>query len=90
MKTDIDAALRCLAAADHPRLEGLEDLVMAGVRSRRETRVGVRMAAVAGLGAVALGTVAAGPVTQPASAAPLAPFGAAAPLAPSTLLASDR
>ena len=45
----------------------------------------------AGVGAIALGTTAAGVGSQPASATPLAPFGAAAPLAPSTLLlASDR
>jgi hypothetical protein len=90
MKTDIDAALRRLSTADHPGLAGIEDAVMAGVRARRETRAGVRMAAVAAIGAVALGTAAAGPGAQPASAAPLAPFGTAAPLAPSTLLAADR
>jgi|GEM_PF-1531589 len=90
MQTDIDATLRRLSAADHPGLEGIEDAVMAGVRSRRETRTGIRMAAFAGVGAVALGAMAAGPGTQPASAAPLAPFGLSAPLAPSTLLAADR
>lgn len=90
MKTEIDAALRGLSATDHPGLEGLEESVMADVRARRETRSGMRMAAVAGVGAVTLGTLAAGPVAQPASAAPLAPFGVTAPLAPSTLLASDQ
>ena len=90
MKTDIDAALRQLAAADNPDLAGLEDAVLAGVRARRETRVGIRMAAVAGIGAVALGAVAAGPTSAPASATPLAPFGAGAPLAPSTLLLDER
>jgi len=88
MKTDIDAALRQLAAADNPDLEGLEDAVLAGVRARREARVGIRMAAVAGIGAVALGTVAAGPTSAPTSAT--APFGAGASLAPSTLLLDER
>ncbi len=90
MRTDIDTALRRLSAPDHPSLDGIEDAVMAGVRAQRETRTGIRMAAFAGVGAVALGTVAAGPGAPPASAAPLAPFGVAAPLAPSTLLAADR
>lgn len=91
MQDDIDAALGQLSAADHPDLERIEDAVMAGVRARRDTATGLRMAAVAGVGAIALGTTAAGVGSQPASATPLAPFGAAAPLAPSTLLlASDR
>lgn len=90
MRTDIDTALRRLSAPDHPGLDGIEDAVMAGVRAQREKRTGIRMAAFAGIGAVALGTVAAGPGAPPASAAPLAPFGVAAPLAPSTLLAADR
>jgi hypothetical protein len=90
MQTDIDTALRRLAAIDHPGLDGIEDGVMAGVRAQRQTRTGIRMAAVAGIGAVALGTVAAGPGAQPASATPFEPFGVAAPLAPSTLLAADR
>lgn len=90
MQTDIDTALRRLSAADHPGLEGIEDAVMAGVRAQRDARTGIRMAAFAGVGAVALGTMAAGPGTPPAAAAPLAPFGVSAPLAPSTLLAADR
>ncbi len=90
MQTDIDTALRRLSASDHPGLDGIEDAVMAGIHAQRQTRTSVRMAAVAGIGAIALGTIAAGPGTQPASAAPLAPFGVAAPLAPSTLLAADR
>lgn len=90
MQTDIDTALRRLSAADHPGLEGIEDAVMAGVRAQRDTRTGIRMAAFAGVGAVALGTMAAGPGTPPAAAASLAPFGVSAPLAPSTLLATDR
>lgn len=90
MQTDIDTALRRLSAIHHPGLEGIEDAVMAGVRARRQTRTGVRMAGLAGIGAIALGTAAAGPGAQPASAAPLEPFGIAAPLAPSTLLAADR
>ncbi|MBN8809142.1 MAG: hypothetical protein J0I47_13035 [Sphingomonas sp.] len=90
MNTDIDTALRRLSATDHPGLGGIEGAVMTGVRAGRETRTGMRMAAIAGIGAIALGTVAAGPGAQPASAAPLAPFGVAAPLAPSTLLTADR
>lgn len=90
MQTDIDSALRRLSASDHPDLDGIENAVMAGIRAQRQTRTGVRMAAVAGIGAIALGMVAAGPGTPPASAAPLEPFGVAAPLAPSTLLAADR
>ncbi|MBQ1498008.1 MAG: hypothetical protein IIZ38_06815 [Sphingomonas sp.] len=88
METDIDATLRKLANADHPGLDGMEAAVLAGVRARREARAGVRMAAVAGIGAVVLGAVAAGPGTSPASAA--APFGGAASLAPSTLLLAER
>lgn len=90
MQTDIDAALCQLSATDHPDLERIEAAVMAGVRARRDNRNGMRMVAVAGIGAVALGTLSAGMGSQPASAAPLAPFGAAAPLAPSTLLLADR
>jgi len=90
MHSDIDEALRKLGTASHPGLEGLEDAVLAAVKSRRETRTGIRMAALAGVGAIALGTIAAGPAARPASASALAPFGAAAPLAPSTLLESER
>ena len=90
MHTDIDTALRRLTATDHPGLEGIEGAVMAGVRAGRDTRAGIGMAAVAAIGAVAFGTMAAGPGAKPASAAPLAPFGVTAPLAPSTLLAADR
>lgn len=90
METEIDAALRRLAATDHPGLDGMEDAVLAGLRARREARTGIRMAAIAGIGAVALGAVAAGPGTSPAAAAPLAPFGGAASLAPSTLLLTER
>ncbi|MBB4100438.1 hypothetical protein [Sphingomonas kyeonggiensis] len=89
MHSDIDEALRRLGTASHPGLEGLEDSVLAGVKSRREARAGIRMAALAGVGAIALGTLAAGPTAPPASASPLAPFGAAAPLAPSTLLVTE-
>ncbi|MBN8810269.1 MULTISPECIES: hypothetical protein [Sphingomonas] len=88
METEIDAALRRLAATDHPGLDGMEDAVLAGLRARREARTGIRMAAIAGIGAVALGAAAAGPGTSPASAA--APFGGAASLAPSTLLLAER
>ncbi|MDF2381868.1 hypothetical protein JMG10_10355 [Nostoc ellipsosporum NOK] len=88
METEIDAALRRLVATDHPALDGMEDAVLAGLRARREARTGIRMAAIAGIGAVVLGAVAAGPGTSPASAA--APFGGAASLAPSTLLLAER
>ncbi|WP_137861870.1 MULTISPECIES: hypothetical protein [unclassified Sphingomonas] len=91
METEIDTALRRLATADHPGLDGMEDAVLTGVRARREARASVRMAAIAGIGAVMLGTVAAGPGTSPAAAAaPLAPLGSGASLAPSTLLLAER
>lgn len=89
METDIDAALRALATADHPALAGMEDAVIAETHARRARRTSVRMAAIAGVGAVALGAVAAGPGASPASATPAALFGAAAPLAPSTLLMGE-
>jgi hypothetical protein len=90
MTMDLDDALRRLSVADHPALDGIDSAILSGVRARRDARVGIRMAGIAGVGAIALGTLAAGPGAAPASAAPLAPFGAAAPLAPSTLLLSDR
>jgi len=90
MHSDIDEALRRLGTASHPGLEGLENAVLAGVKSRREARASIQMAALAGVGAIALGALAAGPAAQPASASPLAPFGAGSPLAPSTLLMSER
>jgi len=90
MHSDIDEALRRLGTASHPGLDGLEDAVLAGVKARREARTGIRMAALAGIGAIALGAVAGGPAAQPASASALAPFGTAAPLAPSTLLGTER
>ena len=90
MTTDLDGALRQLSAADHPGLVGLDGAILSGIRTRRDARTGIRTAGIAGIGAIVLGALAAGPGTPPASAAPLAPFGAAAPLAPSTLLLSDR
>ncbi|URW75842.1 hypothetical protein M9980_00995 [Sphingomonas donggukensis] len=90
MTTDLDGALRRLSAADHPGLDGIDGAILSGIRARRDSRAGIRMAGIAGVGAIALGALAAGPGTPPASAAPLAPFGAAAPLAPSTLLMTDQ
>ena len=90
MKTNLDAALERLRIVDHPALHSIDDAILRGIQARRDARLHIRTAAVAGLGAIALGTLAAGPGAPPASAAPLAPFGTGAPLAPSTLLLSDQ
>jgi hypothetical protein len=92
MQTDLDAALRRLStAADHPGLLTIEDAVLARINAggQDDTRSGFRLAAIAAVGAIALGAVSAGPIPAPASAAATSPFGPSSPLAPSTLLLAD-
>jgi hypothetical protein len=92
MTTDIDAALRRLAGADHPGLATIETSVIARIHERRrsDAAFGAPLMAMAALGAVALGLTAGALPATPAAAAPFSPFGPSNPLAPSTLLASDR
>lgn len=88
MPPDLDSRLRDLSAHDHPQLGRLETSVLARINRNRETRGGIGMVAATAIGAVALGSIAAGPSAHPVR--PLAPFGIGAPLAPSTLLTADR
>lgn len=92
MTTNIDAALRRLAAGDHPGLAAIEESVMARIHDRRrsDAAFGAPMMAMAALGAIALGVTAGTLQSAPAAAASLSPFGPSNPLAPSTLLASDH
>lgn len=90
---DIDETLGRLAAAPvHGGLERLDEAVFARVRAlnERDRRTPGRIAAVAAIGAVAMGVAGAGIPAATASAAGLSPFGAAAALAPSTLLLGDQ
>lgn len=88
MAADIDAALRALATADHPALDTIEATVIARVHARRASRAAMRTAALAGVGAIVFGVLAAGPGSTPASAA-AGPLGLDSPLAPSTLLLGE-
>lgn len=93
MSPDLETALSRLAAhADHPGLDGIENSVLARVHAKAAPRAGVGpgLAAMAAIGAIALGTVAARPAPATASTPSLSPFGASSPLAPSTLLLAGR
>lgn len=92
MSIDLDQRLRRLADTPDPDgLLAIEDEVLARIRTggagHRET--GIRLGAVAALGALMLGYASAMPA-ETSSPASLSPFAPDAPLAPSTLLAADR
>lgn len=90
MQTDIDAALRRLAAEPtHPGLENLESAVLARIAvQRRDGRPSsLRLSVMAAIGAVLMGVSSAVMPAATAQASPtLSPFGPSSPLAPSTLL----
>lgn len=92
MNTDLDQVLARLADIDeHPGLATIDASVFNGIRANRTSvGTGLGATALAAVGAIALGTASAGPLSTPAAAAPLDPFGIANPLAPSTLLLADR
>lgn len=93
MNSDLDTALHRMAAhADHPGLDGIEDTVLARIHAHVAPRAGVgpRLAAIAAIGAVALGTFSSRPTPATASTPSLSPFGASSPLAPSTLLLASQ
>ena len=92
MDFDLDTALARLSAEeDHPGLNGIEVAVLDRVRARAaDDGTGLRAAAIAALGAVMLGAMAAGPVSTPAEAAPVMPFGPSRSLTPSALLLAGR
>lgn len=90
MEQDIDRALRRMARAEHPALDGVEDAVLRRIRADSTIAgAGWGAAGLAAMAAITLGILTSGPVAAPASAAPLDPLGATGPLAPSTLLAGQ-
>lgn len=92
MTTDIDGALRRLAARDHPGLCAIDETVMARIheRQRSKTAFGAPLIALAVFGATALGTTAGSFPLVPRPTDSLSPFTASNPLALSTLLDSDN
>lgn len=90
---DIDETLGRLATTPvHGGLDRLDETVFARVHAlnERDRRAPGRIAAIAALGAVAMGVAGAGIPAATASATSLSPFGAAAALAPSTLLLGEQ
>lgn len=94
MQTDIDAALRRLAAEPtHPGLKHLEAAVFAriAVQRREGKHFELRLSVLAAIGAVVMGAAGTAMPGGMAQASPtLSPFSSSNPLAPSTLLMERR
>ncbi|WP_156359839.1 hypothetical protein [Sphingomonas sp. Leaf10] len=86
MTDELERSLRRLShVADDPRMDALAPAVFARVRADGAARAaGVRLAALAAVGALTMGWIAADPAPRPQ---PAATFADELALAPSTLLA---